>query len=339
MKYQHYFSYKFYIVILCILLVLITCRKDEEVILEFTVTTRSATNIGQGWATLNGSVNADNKVCKISFEYDTSTAYTYSISGIPDTVSSDTTETIWANLSGLSPETEYYFRLKTEYAGGTEYGDDMTFITTGLSSIDIDFNPDLVYGTVTDIDGNIYKTIIIGSQTWMAENLKVTRLNDGTLIPFVPVTTTWSALSTSGYCWYNNDSIAYGALYNCYTVDSNDLCPQGWHVPDSEEWSVMINFLGGENIAGGKLKETGTTHWSVPNFGATNESGFTALAGGYRSSAGVYKSIQQKGFLWSSTEHTSDHAYYYIMSYSYSNIDMNNSNKKNAFSVRCVKDN
>jgi uncharacterized protein (TIGR02145 family) len=131
--------------------------------------------------------------------------------------------------------------------------------------------------TVTDADGNIYNTVQIGTQVWMTENLKTTKFNDGTAIPYRVET------GGGGYCWYNNDETnkdVYGALYNGY----RNLAPNGWHVPDRSDWQILINYLGSN--AAYKLMETGTAHWSAPNSSATNESGFTALPGGrvsYRS--------------------------------------------------------
>jgi uncharacterized protein (TIGR02145 family) len=330
-----------FIVFLSALTILISCKKEkeEQETSGVTAVTSSATNIGQGWATLNGSVNADNKLCSISFEYDTATTYKYAISGIPDKVSGDTTKSIWVNLTGLHPNTEYYFRLKAEYSGETKYGSDMSFTTSSVSKTNIKFNPDLVYGSVADIDGNTYKTIQIGTRTWMAENLKVTRYNDGTVIPFVLSASVWASLSAPGYCWYNNDSVAYGAMYNWYAVTSNELCPDGWHVPSDEEWAVMISYLGGEDISGGKLKESGTSHWNVPNFEATNGSGFTALPGGYRSTYGIYNSLRQKGYWWSSTEFSSGQAFYRIIGYNFSNISRSNTSKVTGLSIRCIRNN
>ena len=140
-------------------------------------------------------------------------------------------------------------------------------------------------GTVTDVDGNVYNTVTIGTQCWLQENLKTTKYKDGTSIPLVTDNSAWGSLSTPGYCWYNNDDTyknTYGALYNYYTVLTNNLCPSGWHVATEREWSTLVTYLGGASIAGGKLKESGTTHWVTPNTGANNETGFIALPGGRR---------------------------------------------------------
>ena len=139
---------------------------------------------------------------------------------------------------------------------------------------------------VTDIDGNVYQTVTIGTQVWMVENLKTTRYIDGTAIPLDTNSSTWGGLTTPGYCWYNDSAIygnTYGALYNWYAVNTGKLAPAGWHVPTDSEWTVLTTYLGGETVAGGKLKDTGTTYWQSPNTGATNASGFLALPGGFRS--------------------------------------------------------
>lgn len=145
------------------------------------------------------------------------------------------------------------------------------------------------------IDGDVYRTDTIGSQVWMVENLKTTKYNDGSSIPNVTDNTTWNGLNTGAYCWYNSDisnKKPYGALYNWYTLNTGKLAPYGWHVPTDVEWESLIDHLGGESVAGGKLKESGTTHWQTPNIGATNESGFTAVPGGFRSQDGI---ISNKG--------------------------------------------
>jgi uncharacterized protein (TIGR02145 family) len=150
------------------------------------------------------------------------------------------------------------------------------------------FNSSVTYGTLTDQDGNVYKTITIGTQTWMAENLRTTKYRDGSAIPNITDKTAWGNISTGAYCNYNNttsaDTIAtYGRLYNWYAAtESRNIAPAGWHVPNDAEWETLIYYLGGFSVAGGKMKETGTTHWISPNTGATNESGFTALPSGLR---------------------------------------------------------
>jgi uncharacterized protein (TIGR02145 family) len=171
------------------------------------------------------------------------------------------------------------------------------------------FNPDLTYGTMTDQDGNEYKTIVIGTQTWMAENLRTTKYRDGSAIPNITEITAWGNLTTGAYCNYNNttsaDTIAtYGRLYNWYAVtDSRNIAPEGWHVPTDAEWTTLVTYLGDFRVAGGKMKETGTTHWITPNEGATNESGFTALPSGDREGYiyGTFNNMGALGIYLSST--------------------------------------
>ena len=160
--------------------------------------------------------------------------------------------------------------------------------------------------TVIDIEGNIYRVVRIGKQLWMKENLKTIRLNNGSSIPVVTDSIIWKSISTPACCWYKNDSSTnkntYGALYNWYTVSTGLLCPIGWHVPSDDEWLTLIKYLGGQSVAGGKLKESGTIHWNSPNTSANNESGFTALPGGIREQIqGAFDKIGLNGYWWSGT--------------------------------------
>ena len=206
-------------------------------------------------------------------------------------------------------------------------------------------NP-FVTGTVTDIEGNVYITVMIGDQWWMAENLKTTKYRNGDSIPNVTDTSEWLNLTTGAYCNYSNDTShvrTFGRLYNWYAVsDSRGIAPSGWHVPSDEEWTRLTSFLGGDTLAGGKMKEPGTEHWVYPNSGATNESGFTALAGGYRFSyaTGAYYGMGQYGNWWSSTAVDGYYPEAWPRELSYYNADVGryNNDMKYGFSVRCVKD-
>lgn len=192
--------------------------------------------------------------------------------------------------------------------------------------------------TVKDIDGNVYKTITIGTQTWMAENLKTSKYKDGISIPLVMDSTAWSNLTTPGHCWYNNNKATnkklYGGLYNWYTVNTGKLCPTGWHVPSETEWKTMITYLGGAD-AGDKLQETGTTHWLRPNTGATNESGYTALPGGCRILSGTFVTLGYCSYWWSSN---GGNAGARFVGYYDSGIERGSYNKQFGLSVRCVRD-
>lgn len=196
--------------------------------------------------------------------------------------------------------------------------------------------------TLKDKDGNVYQTVSIGTQVWMAENLKTTKYNDGTDIPLVTDNTAWSDLTTPGYCWYENDQPTYagiyGALYNWYVVETGKLCPSGWHVPTDAEFTILTDYLGGLSIAGGKLKDNTVTYWESPNNDATNESGFTALPGGYRNPDGDYLSDEISGYFWSSTEYTSPYAWCRAVYYLNGECYRNSNDKNEGLSIRCVKD-
>ena len=208
------------------------------------------------------------------------------------------------------------------------------------------FNPDLAYGTVTDIDSNVYKTIEIGTQTWMAENLKVTTYNDGTPILLVADLLTWHNLTTEpAYCWYFfNESKykkVYGALYNWYAVNTGKLCPTGWHVPTDVEWVTLIDYLGVET-AESKLKETGITHWKYNDhntIATTNESGFTALPGGWFTNNDFYW-MESGSYYWSSSDYNSSRADMLRLPdvRETNNVRWGNYDKILGFSVRCIKD-
>lgn len=197
--------------------------------------------------------------------------------------------------------------------------------------------------TVTDIDGNIYHTVIIGSQTWMVENLKTTRYNDGKYIPYVFDSNEWGKISTGAYCWYNNDKNnnmnIYGALYNWYAVNTNKLAPKGWHVPTITEWGTLIHSFRDNSAAGRKLKESGSAHWNCPNTDATNETGFKALPGGYRYVNGSYGYIGSSGYWWNSSKYQETYGSYITINCDNNPIEIFGYNPKGGFSVRCLKNN
>jgi uncharacterized protein (TIGR02145 family) len=197
------------------------------------------------------------------------------------------------------------------------------------------------FGTMTDQDGNVYKTVTIGTQTWMAENLRTTKYNNGTVISNVTSAIEWASLTTGAYCNYNNttnnDTIAdYGRLYNWYSINTGKLAPFGWHVPTDAEWTTLTTYLGGDSIAGGKLKEAGKSHWDSPNTDATNETGFKALPGSMRFYYGEFQGIGRFGIWWSATENGAT-AWERSMSYNTSDAYRNHHNKELGFSVRCVR--
>jgi uncharacterized protein (TIGR02145 family) len=245
-------------------------------------------------------------------------------------------------ITGLTAGTTYFVRVyATSSASTTTYGETLSFTTTLL----ITFNPNLTYGTLTDIDGNIYKTITIGTQTWMAENLRTTKYRDGTTIPNV-TGYAWTSLSTGAWCNYNDDAsydLKYGKLYNWYAAtNSHNIAPTGWHVPTDVEWTTLTNFLGGEYNSYPKLKEIGTGNWnysqnSTPSNDGTNTSGFTALPSGLRyMSSGSFSIDGSCAYWWSSTLSGSPLVRY--LSYNPSWVVRDTGSRVNGFSVRCVKD-
>ena len=232
-----------------------------------------------------------------------------------------------SNLTGLIVNTKYFVRSYATNTIGTQYGNEICFATSGKS------------GTLSDADGNTYSTIIIGTQIWMAENLKTTKYNDNTSISNVTDDAAWVALTSPAYCWYNNDAATYkapyGALYNWYTVNTGKLCPTGWHVPSEPEFRVFDAYLCSVNAAG-KVKEAGTTHWNTPNAGATNETGWTGLPGGMRYS--VFDLVGNWGCYQSTMDYSATHSGFMILYNDQNYMDGDWYKKQCGFSVRCLKD-
>jgi uncharacterized protein (TIGR02145 family) len=197
---------------------------------------------------------------------------------------------------------------------------------------------------MSDIDGNTYKTIKLGTQTWMAENLRTSTLKDNTAITPVTGSTDWASLDAPGYCWYgnvaSNSSVAVvcGALYNWQTVATGKLCPTGWHVPLQDEYNALVSFVGGVEIAGGKLKENGTKTWSNPNVWGTNLSGFTGLPCGMRNADGSYVGIGVAALFWSATEYSATDGVCGMLISSTAAYGDSHQPKGAGLSVRCIKD-
>jgi len=219
--------------------------------------------------------------------------------------------------------------------------------TIEISVNDVVQNPTSGYGpNITDVEGNSYKTVYIGKQQWMADNLKVSKYNDGTIIPNITDNSQWSNLTTGAWCYYNNDATnntKYGKLYNWYAVSktnngNKNVCPTGWHVPTDAEWTVLTNYLGGLSIAGGKMKEVGITNWNSPNTDATNTSQFTGLPGGFRYGLGYYNEIGSAGSWWSSTAYSTSDAWLRDLYYSNGGTGSYYNVKRFGLSVRCLRD-
>lgn len=302
-------------------------------------------NVG-GRVSLNGGGNS---LVEFGFCYSTS----------PDpTIANDTIHVFpfWQNdnpvaasfsgtIRGLTAGTTYYakaYGMKNN--GDVYYGNEINFTTLTLGL------PGPGIGTVTDIDGNVYNTITLGTQVWMVENLKTTRYRDGTPINHVTDNAAWANATTDGYCDYDNipaNSLEYGRLYNLFAMkDARQIAPAGWHVPTLGEWITLLNYLGGAGVAGGRMKETGSTHWLSPNTGADNSSGFTALGGGSRFTAGNFGALKNRAVFWSSSSSytpgsaafiTNVHLVYNSTNYSFQ-FGSIGGGERFGLSIRCVKD-
>ena len=183
-----------------------------------------------------------------------------------------------------------------------------------------------------------YPSVLIGAQYWMEKNLEVTTYRNGDPIPYVTDATAWAALTTGAWCYYNNDP-SNGKLYNWYAVnDPRGLAPTGWHVPTDVEWTTLSTTLGGDAVAGGKMKVAGTTRWTAPNTGADNSSGFAGLPGGFRNYIGSFNDVGLSGYWWSSTQNSPTIAWCRALGYNDGSVSRGNGVKQDGFSVRCLRD-
>jgi len=213
-------------------------------------------------------------------------------------------------------------------------------LTTNSCSNNDDNNDedDPLTGAVVDVDGNSYDTVRIGTQTWMVQNLKTTKYNDGTEIPAAAINADWPNVITPCYCWYDNDETfkeTYGALYNFYAVNTGKLAPTGWHIPSPAEFELCRNYLGSMGMGEGKMMESGTAHWTNNSASVTNSSGFTAMPGGLRWS--TFSGMGSMACWWTSTLNGSSSGWYKMLT-NYM-MSSNSATKSYGMSVRCVKDN
>lgn len=337
-----------------VLFFLFACNKNDEIITPssdtidwraYSVTTTPASEITSFTATSGGTIGSSgggNSTSERGICYNTSPYPTISNFKIASGAGAGTFTCV---MPGLSSNTLYYVRAYAIKSGVTTYGNQVTFTTYA--------NP----GTVTDIDGNVYQTINIGGQIWMAENLKTTHYRDGAEIPLVPGDLDWFNQTSGAYCLYNNDSgvaATYGKLYNWYAAtDAHNIAPAGYHVPTLAEWDVLRNYLGGLNVAGGKAKESGLTHWITPNTGATNSSGFNSIPGGARFVNLAYPSQGSPAFFsglnyysdWWTTTTSGSNAQFVETNYNttemYRSVFIGSTgyyDKRTGYAIRCIKD-
>jgi len=296
---------------------------------SFTLTTIAPTIIMAQTASSGGVVSSDGDNLTVSAKgICWSTSVNPTVDLPTKTVSGSGAGPFISNITGLIANTTYFIRAYATNSVGTKYGNELSFTTAQI---------------VTDLDGNMYNSVIIGTQIWMVENLKTTKYRDGSSILNVTDDAQWGNLSTGAYCDYNNiesHSTIYGRLYNWYAVsDSRNIAPAGWHVATVDEWAILSTYLGGKSVAGGKLKTTGTTYWFSPNWGATNESGFSALPSGCRNKyVGDFYGIGEDSYWWCTTEYSKPYAWVnFIENYS-REIYSSDRSKTYGFSVRCLRD-
>jgi len=291
-----------------------------------TASVQAATNINLNNAVLNGSINPNYLSTTVAFHWGLTTNYGNYIVIPQGPFTGNTSISVNYEISGLSPGATYHFRVETVNWWGTSFSEDMSFTTLA-----------------TDYDGNIYHPINIGTQIWMQENLKATHYSNGDAITTADGSVNWAGITTGLYCIYNDDpnnASVYGNLYNWYAVaDTRNICPSGWHVPTDSEWEVLGTFLGGDNVAAGKMKEIGSTHWMGLNAGADNSSGFTALPGGRRfNSSPTYGNLGFDGFWWSSSEYDATISWSRDIYTTNASLGRTNIyNKSWGLSIRCLK--
>jgi len=310
--------------IVIILITFVSCSKKEIPIL----TTESVSAITIMSAKSGGNISDDGGADI------TERGVCYNTSGNPTKQNQRTsngtgTGSFVSDVVLLNPDTYYYLRAYATNKAGTGYGDVKEFLT-----------PALTKGTATDVEGNSYGTVVLGNQTWMTENLRTTTYNDNTPIPLFRSNDVWTRLISPAYCWYDNDSLAnkpdYGALYNWYAVSSGKLCPTGWRVPIKNDWTVLSDYLGGDYLAGDKLKEEGGSHWINYSTSANNVSGFTALPGGGRIN-GSFAYLRLAGAWWSSTEYDQANAWIRELDDNVVEFLSGAVGKSYGFSIRCIK--
>ena len=330
------------------------------------VTTTVQSNVAQTTATCGGTVTSDGGSAVIA------RGVCYGTTAAPTLTNSKTTDSTGIGvfssaLTGLTANTTYYVRAYATNANGTAYGAQISFETLESGG----GGGDITYGSMSDNDGNTYKTVVIGTQTWMAENLKTTKYNDGTAIPLVEDKAAWSALRTPGYCWYNNDAAAnkstHGALYNWYAVGTGNLAPTGWHVPTSAEWQTLMTYMQGVDVADKRYSlnilafndvakaMSLVTGWVTSTVAGSpgnsdyplyvNKSGFSAIPSGERPNLGAlgFSDMNYTGIWWTATNcgvgpYVENLAYGYYINWNKSAPALTTPTKFWGVSVRCIKD-
>jgi len=313
---------------------------QEDTIAKATVETYKVISITESTATCGGIITDDGGSTVIV------RGVCWNTSSIPtidnfNTANGSGSGSFTSNITGLTPGTTYYVRSYATNSVGTSYGNEVSFTS---------------FDTITDIDGDVYTTVTIGKQTWMVENLKTTKYNDGSSIPLVSEVTAWTNLSSSGYCWYNNEAAnktPYGALYNWYAVNTGKIAPIGWHVPTNTEWTDLITYLtnngfgyrgSGSEIAKSMASTFGWATTSIAgevgnNQTSNNSTGFAAFPGGLRGTDGRFLNMKGIGCWWSSTSSHSGVAWHLTIGASGNSVVRDQFSVQYGYSIRCLRDN
>lgn len=336
----------------CVLLltVLQSCKEEDPGMLP-QISTSPVDMIARTAAGASGTIISEGS------DSITDKGFCWSMEAEPD-LSDHTTENVFSDeehmesmMRGLIPNTTYYVRAYATNSAGTVYGNEVSFTTKPADSMTL-FNPDLSYDSVQDIDGNTYKTIVIGEQEWMAENLKTTRYSDGEAIPYITLYPEIDPPMSPGYSWYENNETVfkdiYGAYYNWFAINTGKVCPAGWHIPSDEEWKFLEMHLGltreeadalgyRGSTEGAELKESGSYNWVVESEPGSNLSGFTALPGG--------SALGGEGYIalwWTATPFDPGPDYWWIwcrwIMWDSSWIARSEIERPSLLNVRCVKD-
>jgi len=345
-KYSISIDFKFFLIfgILLVVILFTHCKKDKNnntpadgYLAE--VTTIPASNITQTTVVVGGIVTSNGGTAV------TDRGVCWSTNANPTIADYKTTQgtglgNFTSEVNNLNHTTTYYLRAYATNKAGTGYGNAITFTTKP---------PVFVTGNgLTDVDGNTYSSIVLGTQEWMAENLKTSKYRNGDTILTGLSNTEWGALYSGAYAIYNNDmgnNNIYGKLYNWYAVtDTRHICPVGWHVPTDDDWITLGNYLlyfsDDISVVGGMMKTIGTTFWAAPNEGATNEAGFSALPGGWMELYNNYNFTAQTYLAawWSSSEYGTEMALYRWVTYNETDLIRDNVDKNYGMSIRCIKD-
>jgi uncharacterized protein (TIGR02145 family) len=296
------------------------------------VSTNDISIITATTAICNGTIESDEGIYDISFGVCWSRNQTPTVSDDNVTTGYIQLDEFISPITGLIPNTKYYVRTFAEGNNTISYGDIVSFTTLAYTD------------SVIDFDSNVYYAVTIGTQVWTVENLRVTHYRNGDPIANITEDSQWHNSTEGAYCNYNNDPDfieKYGRLYNWYAVkDAHNITPEGWHVPTSGEWQILIDYLGGEEIAGIKMREPGVQHWEYIMSNqplSTNESGFLALPGGERINYGNYYGHKGYTAYWSTTSYNNDNAWRCLLNWSSSALN-SQSSKSAGLSIRLVKD-